>query len=381
MKREKRATIKASATMIGTIIGVGMFGVPYAVSKSGFLIGLLYLIGLGLIMLVLHHFYTDIVLNSKEKRRYVGYARQYLGKWGRRVAYVSALLGIGGGLIAYIIIGGEFLHALLSPYLSGEVFSYQVIFFLVLAFAVLIGLRLISIIEIGMTLFLLLVMAVIFIFGFQKLDLSNLTTVNHFDLFLPYGVILFAIGGMNAIPEIRDVLKSYGRNMRKVVTWSTIIPIVLITVFTFVVVGSTGVNTSEESILGLAAAWGDWMIYVGALFGFLAITTSALVLMTNFKECFMYDFKIDEYMAWFIVTMVPFIIFLAGAQDFIGVIGFTGAIFGGTNGILMSLMYLKLRKKKKPLHPILKWPKFIPYIVIFVFGMGIVYEVLYQLLT
>lgn len=367
--------------MIGTIIGVGMFGVPYAVSKSGFLIGLLYLIALGMIMLILHHFYTDIVLNSKEKHRYVGYARKYLGKWGRRITYVSILLGTSGGLIAYIIIGGEFLYALINPYLGGEVFSYQVVFFLALAFAVLIGLRLISIIEIGMTVFLLLVMSIIFIFGFQKLNLSNLTTVNHLDIFLPYGVVLFAIGGLGAIPEIKDVLKGYGRDMRKVVTWSTIIPVILITVFTFVVVGSTGLSTTEESILGLAAAWGDWMLYIGALFGFLAITTSALVLMTNFKECFMYDFKIDEYMSWFIVAISPFLIFLAGAQDFIGVIGFTGAIFGGTNGILMSLMYLKLRKKKKPLHQVLKWPKFIPYVVIFVFGMGIVYEVLYQLFT
>jgi tyrosine-specific transport protein len=381
MKRDRKAIIKASATMIGTIIGVGMFGVPYAVSKSGFLIGLLYLIGLGLIMLVLHLFYTDIVLNTKEKHRYVGYARLYLGKKGRGIAYASALFGIGGSLIAYLIIGGEFLHALINPYLGGEVFSYQVIFFLVMAFAVLFGLRLVSIIEIGMTVFLLLVMAVIFIFGFQKLNLANLTTINHFDIFLPYGVILFAIGGLGAIPEIKDVLKGYGRHLRQVVIWSTIIPVVLITIFTLVVVGSTGVNTTEESILGLAAVWGDWMLYVGALFGFLAITTSALVLMTNFKECFMYDFKIDEYMSWFIVTMVPFIIFLAGAQDFIGVIGFTGAIFGGINGILLSLMYLKLRQKKKPLHPILKWPKFIPYVVMFIFGMGIVYEVLYQLFT
>lgn len=381
MKRKKQAIIKAFATMIGMIIGVGMFGVPYALSKSGFLVGLLYLIGLGLIMLILHHFYTDVVLNTKEKHRYIGYAKQYLGKWGRRVAYVSSLFGITGGLIAYFIVGGEFLYALLGPVFGGEVFNYQVIFFVFLAFAVLVGLRLISTIEIGMTIFLLLVMAIIFSYGIPKVNLLNLTTFNHAHIFLPYGVILFAIGGMNAIPEIRDVLRGYGRDMRMVVTWSSIVPLALIIIFAFVVVGVTGANTSEEAILGLAGVWGDWMIYIGALFGFLAISTSALVLMTNLKESLMYDLKIDEYFSWFVVALVPFLIFLAGAQDFIGVIGFTGAIFGGTNGILMSLMYLKLRKKKKPLHPILKWPRFVPYLVMLVFGLGIVYEVIYQLLT
>ncbi|NIP33151.1 hypothetical protein GWN26_14670, partial [Candidatus Saccharibacteria bacterium] len=225
MKRKKQAIIKAFATMIGMIIGVGMFGVPYALSKSGFLVGLLYLIGLGLIMLILHHFYTDVVLNTKEKHRYIGYAKQYLGKWGRRVAYVSSLFGITGGLIAYFIVGGEFLYALLGPVFGGEVFNYQVIFFVFLAFAVLVGLRLISTIEIGMTIFLLLVMAIIFSYGIPKVNLLNLTTFNHAHIFLPYGVILFAIGGMNAIPEIRDVLRGYGRDMRMVVTWSSIVPL------------------------------------------------------------------------------------------------------------------------------------------------------------
>jgi len=29
----------ASATLIGTIVGAGMFGLPYVVARSGFLIG------------------------------------------------------------------------------------------------------------------------------------------------------------------------------------------------------------------------------------------------------------------------------------------------------------------------------------------------------
>lgn len=380
MKAEKEAIIKASATMIGTIIGVGMFGVPYAMSRAGFFVGLFYFIFLGIVILVLHYFYTDVVLNTRQKHRYIGYAKKYLGPKGKRIAYLTTILGIGGSLIAYIIVGGEFLYALVGSYFGGDVFDYQVVFFVALSFMVLIGLRLISTIEIGMTLFLLIVMATIFIYGIPRVEASNLFTIDHRNLFLPYGVILLAIGGMNAIPEIRDVLSRYGRDMRRVVTWSTIIPITLIGIFSFVVVGITGPNTSEEAILGLSAVWGDWMIYVGALFGFLAILTSALVIMTNLKESFMYDFKFDKYLAWFIVSFLPFLVFLAGAQDFINVIGFTGAVFGGANGILMTLMYLKLRKTKKPLHPILQWPVFIPYLVIVVFSLGILYEIAYTLL-
>ena len=54
----------ATATLIGTIVGVGIFGVPYVVAKSGFLLGLLFLFGLGGVALLLHLFYGEIVLRT-----------------------------------------------------------------------------------------------------------------------------------------------------------------------------------------------------------------------------------------------------------------------------------------------------------------------------
>lgn len=381
MKREKRAILKATSTMVGFMIGVGIFGVPFAVSKSGYLVGLFYLLGVGFMLLVTHYFYSDVVVNTSGKHRLVGYAREHLGPRVEKFTWFSSILGIMGGIIAYFIIGGEFLYNLLSPSLGGDIFQYQVGFFIIASFAVLMGLRVVSFIEVGMTALLLVVMGIIFMHGIPRVEVSNLFTFGYRDLFLPYGVVLFALSGINAIPEIRDVLKRYSRDMRLVIAISTILVVALTIIFTFVVVGNTGAETSSEAISGLAVVWGDWILYFGSLFGFLAIATSILITMTNLKECFIYDLKVGKYLSWFIVCFVPFLIFLMGAQSFIGVIGFTGAIFGGLNGIIIAIMYLKLRKKKKPLHPVMKWPVFIPYLIMFAFGLGILYEIIYKFIN
>jgi hypothetical protein len=78
--------------------------------------------------------------------------------------------------------------------------------------------------------------------------------------------------------------------------------------------------------------------------------------------------------------MAPLLVFLAGAQDFILVASFTGAIFGGINGIIIVMMYLRIRKKKKPLHKVLQWPMFVPITVIGVYALGALIELLYQIL-
>ncbi|MDD4995563.1 MAG: aromatic amino acid transport family protein [Patescibacteria group bacterium] len=376
MKEGQKSIIKAISTMFGLIIGAGIFGVPYVVSRVGFGIGIAYLTVIGAGLLATHLFYADVVVNLREKHRLIGAASVYLGRWGKRAAYFSVILGMVGSLVAYIIIGGSFMHAIFGGLFGGTVFQYQIVFFALIALATFYGLRLVSAVEIFMTALLVAVMAIILGYGAPHIDLINLSTFNPIYFFLPYGVILFALSGLDAIPEIRDVLKGHVGNLRLVIVISTLIPLILVMAFTMVVVGVTGDATSPDAILGLAGQWGDWIKYVGAIFGFLAIATSVMVVMVNFKESLTFDLKMNKYLAWFTVSIVPLIVFLAGANNFISIIGFTGAIFGGINGILIVLMYLRLRKNKKPLHAVMKWPMVIPVAVIILYALGIVYELL-----
>ena len=119
----------AIAMMIGMIVGVGIFGVPYAVEKVGFALGIFYIFVLGMMLLLIHLLYSEIVLRTDGVHRLVGYAEIYLGKKGKIVTAASQILSFYGALVAYIIIGGQFLHMVLSPIFGGTVLVYQIGFF------------------------------------------------------------------------------------------------------------------------------------------------------------------------------------------------------------------------------------------------------------
>jgi tyrosine-specific transport protein len=73
----------ASAMLIGTTIGAGFLAIPYVVSKSGFFVGLFYLVFLGLIILYLNLAVGEIGLRTQGQHQLTGYAQRYLGVWGK----------------------------------------------------------------------------------------------------------------------------------------------------------------------------------------------------------------------------------------------------------------------------------------------------------
>jgi len=54
-------SIFALSILIGTIVGAGIFGFPYVVSKSGVLTALFYFVILGGMMILLHLFFNHLI--------------------------------------------------------------------------------------------------------------------------------------------------------------------------------------------------------------------------------------------------------------------------------------------------------------------------------
>ena len=75
---------------------------------------------------------------------------------------------------------------------------------------------------------------------------------------------------------------------------------------------------------------------------------------------------------------VPLALFLLGARSFISVIGITGAVAGGVEGIMIVLTAIKAKKKgqRKPEYKIpLNWA--IALVLMAVFVLGIAYQFLF----
>jgi len=155
----------ALSTLVGTIIGAGIFGLPYVVSKAGIIPSIFYFVVLGGIVLLLHLMFGEIALRTSAKHRLIGYANIYFGDWAKKLVTVSTIVGIVGALLAYIILAGDFLQIILSPIVSVSSVTLSLVFWAALSVFVLRGIQAIAKMEFFMNIALFLVIGVIFIFA------------------------------------------------------------------------------------------------------------------------------------------------------------------------------------------------------------------------
>lgn len=379
---QNRNFFYAVATLIGTIVGVGIFGLPYAFAKAGFFVGLIQLVLLGAAIVLIQLMFGEIILRTKEKHNLPGYIDKYLGKRWETLISISALTGIFGSMIAYILVGGTLLKSFFNHFelMAGAPESaFFVIFWLFLTSFILFGLKIIELVEFGMTIFLLLTISVIFIFSVPHIDTANFFIFNGNNIFLSYGVIFFALSGTVAITELREILVGQEKRLKPAIILGVMTAVVVYAIFVSTVVGVTGSSTTEEAMTGLSGVVGGPIYILGVIFGILAIATSYITFGYYLYEAFLYDFGVNRNLSHILIAIVPIVFVLFGWRNFIGTISFLGAVMGGFESIAMILAYLKAKKigDRNPEYS-LKIPHFIYYFLILVFALGIIYTVTYR---
>jgi tyrosine-specific transport protein len=379
MTNQLKTSFEAAAIIIGTIVGVGIFGLPYVFAKVGFLLGISIMIIIGIAALVLNLLYGEIALRSRRKKRLVGYAKDFLGSKGKMIATISALFGLLSSQLAYLIVGGEFLSFLSENLLgwSGNLTFYVIIFLIIASTVIYKKSSMLAAIEFFMSLFLIAVIGLIFVSSLPKIELQKLINYNPHYLFQAYGVILFAMSGSIAIPEVVEYLKKQkNAHFKRVISVGTFLPVILYGLFTLAVVGMLGKNVSQSAITSLKSVLGEKIIVVGALFGILAVFTSFIMIGKDLMKVLWYDYRFPKVLACLLVNLIPFLFFIIGFRNFVNVIGVAGAIMGGINGILIILIYKKARQKRFP-RPIysVKLPRLAGWLLIIMFLSGIFYQI------
>ncbi|MDD5222170.1 MAG: aromatic amino acid transport family protein, partial [Patescibacteria group bacterium] len=156
---------EATAILIGTIIGSGIFAIPYVIMKAGLLIGVFYFILLGLMILTMHLVYGEIVLRTSSTHRIVGYGEKYLGKSGRNILFVAALVNLLMSNLVYLILGGNFLSSIFGD--IGNNLFYVFLFWALLSLGVIYDWKKVSFLDLIMTVSLLLAIVIVAVFGFM----------------------------------------------------------------------------------------------------------------------------------------------------------------------------------------------------------------------
>lgn len=345
--RNMRSFLHGTATLVGLIIGVGIFGVPYVAAQAGFGVAMFWLVVLGVLSLIIHLFYSEVVSAMPGKHRLAGYTGHFLGKEWKRLVMSMDVLRFWGLQIAYIIVGGTFLWILLGGYFGGSLLVYSTILFAVVALITFFGLDIVKRVEFILAWILLGALMIISAKGIPHINFAHFAGSGSAGFFSPYGVIMVSLAGTAGIPGVWDIVRHKKGVFRMSIIAGTLIAIFITALFAFAVVGVSGAGTSQEAIEGLRGSLGNGIMFFGAFVGLLAVVTSYLVIALYVQEAFEYDFLVKHTFAWLAAIVVPALVFFAGAQNFIQVVDIIGSVLIGGGRILIVALALAVFMRKK----------------------------------
>jgi len=358
----------ALAVLVGTTIGAGFLGIPYVVSKSGFLPGLAYLIFVALFMLFMKLYLGEVILRTNGNHQLTGYAGMYLGKWAKFLMFFSMIFGIYSALIAYLIAEGQSLSYLILG-TSNYSLYFSLAFWLLMSCLTYIGMVALKKYEkIGMVLILAVVL-IVFLFFFRGIKIENLSNINSENIFLPFGVILFSFLAFSAMPEVRRVLSMQEKLMKKVIFMGVMIPFIVYFVFMLVMVGNFGLQIPEIATLALPRFF--------SILAILTMFTAFFAQSIAIRDMFRFDYHLGRFNGWLLASFLPLVLFLLiyffKLASFVTLLGIAGIVAAGLNGILILLMNKKSKKEgnRKPEYSVsLSWKTIIILSLIFILAVA-----------
>lgn len=375
----ERKFYHATAVLVGTMIGVGIYGVPFAFAKAGFLVGTAWLIGLACVVALFNLMFAELTLSTQGVHQIIGYVNIWLGPWGRRIATVANVVSIYGALLAYIIVVGEFLHNILSHFIAVDPQLYSIVFAVIGSLFWMLRVKTIASIELGMILLYSAAVLLIVALGAGSIRFEHFAGWTPDFWYLPYGVILFALAGMSAIPIQRQILTGRERLLRPAIISSIAFTSCIYLLFAFTVVGVSGDVTSPAALAGLFEFLGTPIVVLGSALGVMTISTSYIILGTALFESFHTDYRIHVPIAWLLTGVPPLVLFLSGMTNFIDIIGMVGAVAVGILSALLSVAYIRARRMRLRAPELrVRIPTAVVVLITILFIAGVVVELMHR---
>ncbi|MEW6611017.1 MAG: aromatic amino acid transport family protein [Patescibacteria group bacterium] len=362
------------ATLVGTIMGVGMFGLPAVTAEAGWFYFVIIVLIVVPVVVFTHLAYAHVVVLTASRARLPGYASIWLGRTAKHVAFASQALGLIGSSLAYLMIGGSFLTKLLSSLLPTPSWVGVALFFVVGAVLVWRGVKSIAGAELAMVGMMLFAIIVLGVAAFPSWQSANLAVIPLSGApWRAYGVLLFSLWGMAVIPEVAEV--SSRRGLGEVVVSGVIFSFFASAVFVFIALGVSDGAISSDALTSLSMYLGKGVKLFGYGFGVLATFTSYLTLSRVTVDMLRYDFHIKALVSFLSAMVIPLILLLLGLNDFITVLAFTGAVSLGIEGVL-AMMIEERAVRARPHRKVLHIPSLVRSLVILLLCVGISLELL-----
>jgi len=368
--------IVPASMLAGTIIGAGVFSLPFVFVNTGLLTSFFYLAVFSSVFICIYFLYADVIVRTSEEHRFVGYSRLYLGKSGFWASLFIGLFQLFFVLAIYLILAPSFFELIFYD----NTILYLIIFWLMGSVAIIFNIKRVAILEFLMTFGILAVMAFILAFGIAGFVNSPIEWGNiDVSKFLAVGPILFALSGTLAVPE----LISYFREsnipisfVKKSLTVGAIIPAVAYGAF---VVGILGLSkfVSEDAVSGLVGGVPAYFLVLIGILGFLSLISSYIIIGVNAKKILQYDLYLPKWLSAMLVIFVPIALYFLGFRDFIKSVSFVGSVFLPLESIFIIFMWINANKKSaNPSIFVGRFLKMAIPVLLLVFFISLIYAII-----
>ncbi len=366
----KKSAILSVGLLAGTIIGAGIFSLPYIFSKIGFIPSVLYLFVFAGVYISFYFMYSSLLLKEEGKHDFFRLAEKYLpskfSKWASFIILGELIFA----LVVYLSLSVSFLEfgfgvsgilPVFAFWLIGSIFLFTKLDWL--GIAELIGVF--SIVAI--------VIFILFLGGSTNDFFIIKTFPDSFDwkiMLFPFGPLLFSFSGRPAISKIIEEYKKSKKSgatfsLKNTIILGTILPAL---VYLFFVLGifRLGGDISPDALGGLSFLPPLIKTLLGFL-GFMALWTSYVMIATNIRDIIVYDVKKIRFIGIIIPLFLPLTLFFLGFNNFIFVLGLVGGIFIALEGIFVVRMWQNAFRA----HP-MRRPAYVLYII---FLIAAIYEI------
>ncbi len=364
------STLLALSTFLATVIGVGVFGLPAMAARTGFVPLVAGFALLTPVLFVIHQRLAVLALGASERHRIPGYIGTYLGRVPQRIAVAVLALGLTGALLAYLLVGGEFLRLLLAPLVPVSSHAATLIYFLVGSALILRGARSVARTDLVLMAVFLIILFIFTGAATPVFRAAHLATTHWAALPAAYGVIFFSLWGVDVVPETVDLAGRNTRRSRAVFLIGLAGASLAYLLFAAVMLGVTGPVSADATLTRFLAATHPGLTLLVALFGFITTFTSFITLGMSLQRTLVLDLRLGPRFAGLAALLAPLLLYLAGVQDFLAIISVTGAVLLGIEGGLVLLAAEALQRQRSLRHGF-PW---VTCLLLMLLALGILYE-------
>ncbi len=348
----KLSFLEATGIIVGHGVGAGILSVPYLASHNSFRETVFILIFAYLVALVLHLIIAELSYNNNGAQFVKCFDSELFAGKIKTVLTWTAFILLGVSVIVNVSAFLTGAAAVFAQWFGLPDFVGILIFYVLGAGVVFVGMKLVGICEKYAVIAMVIVMGVIFVATLMRGTEALPTGWRGFNNALAlFGMISFSLSAVMSTPQVVKGLGGDKKRIRSSIALGLAVNASLIFLITLTTLLGTGGDVSEEgAFVDLARRFGGWVAVVGYVFTLLALATSFWANTLNLRDIVSEQTGWGRRLSWLIASLPCLVLAMLGLDSFVGFTRFASIIQVVTGiGIIVAYNCSRRRVGKSPI--------------------------------